>query len=747
MLLELVWQGQISESVDAALPFAMDDQARPYVRICAIRAVAAAGTSEQHRNLVNALMADTARHDFEVLAEICEAFFPTALSVHQLLTILEIPKQSKKYSPSPIENSMEEIAKVPLPDGVTEQLLRGVQGLLKKPPFIERRHREISAAHAWLLPNTLKIANQFVRKKHPFSLDPIVLDLFLCFLISDRYRDFTLSDREGILKDVKVWPEFRLQLFWYAIADARAREAKGEKHITDWWQVRSEIGDLWVPQRNDLEQLFEDIKHRPLMDDRIVALTAIFAVYMNEKRPRQLRDRMRRVVAGIPVLESKLHELLHPKLTEEVKKWHRQEHDYKRKREATERRQKTNLQNWQQMLRKESAEIKNVGNAQKGEVWQRTAYLYERIREKRHKTAAGWGYSDWKVLIDEFGHDVARNFRDGCVNYWRGYDPFSYLNLRSDNSVPWPRIIGLTGLAMEAADDSQWAKNLSRDEALTAAHYSICELNGFPTWFSALFNEFPDIVDEVIKDELTWELHESSAEKSFTHTLSALRYGDQEIRKRYKGTLLNLISVCEPANDQVLEHVLSIILEENHDVTFLQRVAELASERFGAAHNKNRKYTWLIVLLCVDGIRGIELLKGWLTGFSSIEERKETMINFCAALMNHRKPRFDRAARDFERVEVLSEFLPLIYKFVRVEEDARHDGGAYSPDTRDHAEETRSYLLGVIVNTPGRRSYDALMNLANSVSFGYSRDRMDYLAKERAALDADPEPWSGGSRR
>ena len=352
LLLELVWQGQISESVDAALPFAMDDQARPYVRICAIRAVAAAGTSEQHRNLVNALMADTARHDFEVLAEICEAFFPTALSVHQLLTILEIPKQSKKYSPSPIENSMEEIAKVPLPDGVTEQLLRGVQGLLKKPPFIERRHREISAAHAWLLPNTLKIANQFVRKKHPFSLDPIVLDLFLCFLISDRYRDFTVSDREGILKDVKVWPEFRLQLFWYAIADARAREAKGEKHITDWWQVRSEIGDLWVPQRNDLEQLFEDIKHRPLMDDRIVALTAIFAVYVNEKRPRQLRDRMRRVVAGIPVLESKLHELLHPKLTEEVKKWRRQERDFKRKREANERRQKANRQDWQQMLKK-----------------------------------------------------------------------------------------------------------------------------------------------------------------------------------------------------------------------------------------------------------------------------------------------------------------------------------------------------------------------------------------------------------
>ena len=199
LLLKLVWQGQISESADAALPFAMDDQARPYIRICAIRAAAAAGTSEQHHNLVNALLADPAKHDFEVLGEICEAFFPGALSVHQLLTILEIPKQSKRYSSSPIERSMEEIAEVPFPEEVAEQLLRGLRGLLKKQPFIERRHCEISARHAWLLPSTVKIANQFIPKKHPLSFDPIVLDLFICFFVADHYRDFTVSEREGIL--------------------------------------------------------------------------------------------------------------------------------------------------------------------------------------------------------------------------------------------------------------------------------------------------------------------------------------------------------------------------------------------------------------------------------------------------------------------------------------------------------------------------------------------------------------------
>jgi hypothetical protein len=46
LLLKLIWQGQISESVDAALSYAMDDQASLYIRTSAILAVATAGTGE-----------------------------------------------------------------------------------------------------------------------------------------------------------------------------------------------------------------------------------------------------------------------------------------------------------------------------------------------------------------------------------------------------------------------------------------------------------------------------------------------------------------------------------------------------------------------------------------------------------------------------------------------------------------------------------------------------------------------------
>jgi hypothetical protein len=743
LLLRLIWQGPISESTNAALSFAIDDQTSSYIRICAIRAVAAAGITEQHAKLVNTLLADTSELNLNILGEVCGLFFPDILSVSQLLKILKNADPPERYSSSQLQQSIEDIANTIAPDKGAEKLLRGLHKLLKSQPFIERRHCEISVRYAWLLPSAIRVANQFIQKKHDFPFDPIVLDLFRGFLAAQDFIDFSVSDGDKIIEDAKAWPEFRYQLFWHAIAAARDREKDSKKHPTGWWQVRWELHDFWVPGTNDLEQLFEDLIHKPLIEDRIIVLTAIFAVYVDEGRPRKLRERMKRTVAVTPELEAKLHALLHPRpLPEEDKKWRRQERSFKQKRIEYEKRQKTNRMDWQQALRKKPEEIKNVGNAQEGKIWQRTAYLYDRIREKKDESEHGLGYSNWRVLIDEFGFDVSKNFRDGCVAYWRNYDPLTYPNRLTSKSIPWPRIIGLTGIAMEAADDPDWAKKITREEATLAAHYSVCELSEFPVWFKELYSEFPDLVDTVIKDELRWELHESPKENTFPHTLSALKYGDKEFNKHFKSTLFDLLSEQEPANDLVLDHTLSLILEGDLNTAFKKKLAELTCERFKAASVKKRKITWLIVLLCFDGIRGCDLLKKWIKDLPSTEEQKETMIDFCAALTDHGGARFGLTVRDYERIEVLGELMPLIYQFVKVEEDARHED-AYSPDIRDHAERTRSHLLNVIFDTPGRPSYDVLMNLSKTISYSFSKDRMGYLARERAALDAEFEPWSG----
>jgi len=363
LLLKLIWQGQMSESADAALSYALNDQANSYIRTCAIRAVAAAGTTGQHAKVVNILLADISKLSSNTIGELCHLFFPATLSVQQLLKILKTAKPPDRYSSSQLQQSIEEIASTVLPEAEAEKLLRGLHKLLKSQPFIERRHCEISARYVWLLPSAIRLANQFIQKKHDFSFDPIVLDLFLGFFVAQDFGDFSISDQDKILEDAKAWSEFRYKLFWHAIAAARDREKDSSKHPTEWWQVRWDVHDFWVPGTDDLERLFEALVHKPLMDDRSIALTAIFTVYVDEGRPRQLREWMKRVVAGTPDLEAKLHELLHPKpLSEERKKWRRQERDFKRRRKEREKRHKANHQEWLQALKKKPEEIKNVGN-------------------------------------------------------------------------------------------------------------------------------------------------------------------------------------------------------------------------------------------------------------------------------------------------------------------------------------------------------------------------------------------------
>ena len=746
LLLKLIWQGRISDSVQQALPFAEKIDLSVYVRICAMRAVAAVGTAQQHQHVVTTLMADVKREDPEVLGEMCGLFFPITLSVQQLIKILESVQQPEQYSSSPIQRGMEEIAKMHLGEETAKLLLIGLHSLLKREPYIERRNLEISERHAWLLGSSLKIADLFIKQRDPFSFDPIVMDLFLAFLIGEHYHDFSTTEREAILESAKSWHEFRLHLFWHAVGSARKWEKEDGKAIISWQQAWWYIRDLWHPTPYDLEDLFEAVSLKPLTDDRTVALTAIFDIYSDTKRPRHLLTRLKRVVAGTPKLEKKLRELLHPEpLTERSKKLRRQLRDSKRNQEERRKHENDNRLEWRKILRGQATEIKEVGNPQTGVIWSRTAYLYDRMREnKAQRSHSRLGYSDWRGLIDEFGYDVAKNFRDGCVEFWRGYDPFNRPNRRSDNSIPWPRIIGLSGIAMEAVDDAHWAKGLSQKEALIAAHYSVCELNGFPSWLGELVEEFPSIVDEVIINELNFELQNCSPEKPFTHTLSALQYGNKELRKRYTSLLVEILSTQEPVNDQVFNSALSLILSQNQDPAIQHRIAMLASDRFLSTRDRNRKITWLSILLYINGLEAVELLKAWISDLGIFEKQRELMVSICATLTDYGEPRFGNIPRDYEKIEVLNELLPLIYGYVRFEDDAHH-AVVYTPGARDHAERTRSHLLSIVANAPGRKSYDVLMKLANSWPNGYFKDRMFYLAREHAAQDAEQAPWPGAA--
>jgi hypothetical protein len=79
------------------------------------------------------------------------------------------------------------------------------------------------------------------------------------------------------------------------------------------------------------------------------------------------------------------------------------------------------------------------------------------------------------------------------------------------------------------------------------------------------------------------------------------------------------------------------------------------------------------------------------------------------------------------------------YRYVRPEDDEEHEG-PYSPNTRDHAETARNFLLSALLDTSGREAHRLILALADDPMFAHFPDRLRLLARHRAASDAEGEP-------
>jgi hypothetical protein len=735
LLLSIIRQGQISESAEVALTFAIDENANEYIRSFAIHVVDKAGTRDQQLKIFNTMIKDITKLSSNIIGEFCIIFFPKILSVQQLISIIKQLDPPKNHSFSNLLEHIETLANNDLSDEELQTFLKVLYTLLKTKPFIEEDECHLSKKYAWLIETFIKLGNQLIRKKNEFSLDRIVLDIYFHSIKTQDFSYLGISLHDKLFQDAKKWPTFQYQLFWYAISSTRNSSDFNKTNSTTWFLVRHYFRSFWKPESNDLEQFFKDMDNKPSIDDRSVALSAIFFIYENEGKPYHLLEQIKQSISGKTELKEQLKRLLEPK---PVKQFQTKNDNLNKRIQS----QKHNIKKYHEQIIQNPQKIKHVGNPKNGEVNQQSIYLYDFIkRNSKNKGLSRLTVSNWRFLIDEFSEEVAINFRDGCIAYWREYDPSKASNRRTNNEIPHSLIIGLTGIAMEADIDQEWINKISHNEAKIAAHYCICEINGFPEWFQTLHNAFPDEIYDVIEKELRWEMHEAPEDKAFFRTLSSLQ-NNQHNNIQSKDIIFRLLLEKEPANNVIFNKVLSFLLKGNVNMNMKKNYIKLACKGFSSTLVKFRKINWLVFLVYLDGILGYELLKKWIDEISEYDEQKKTMRNFCANLFYHRRPLFDTPTRDFERIEVLEKLLPLIFQYVTIESDQQHEG-AYFPDQRDLAQENRYLLFSIACEISGQKSHNLLIKLSEIVTEIHTKNYFKFLAKEMAAKDSELKPWTG----
>lgn len=732
-LLRMVFQGGIKSLADRAKCFALTSRAK-YTRIAAIRAVLTVGSPTDVAEVRRSFVEEGPPLPRDWLGELLVDLPHTAEAIAWLLKALggaaiKEPFQVDSLE-APLVNCVNE-----LPLTLLGPLMEGLVGLLQREPVIERRHCEISQQYWWLALTAAHVATRLVKARDPAALSPATLKALCLLPIADDYNRHHFEEIRNELPGlVKGWPDLNYAVFWQSVAQERAwRVRDKDERLVDYWHV-SIFGGYWAFDPTSFDIIAADIALRPLLDDRLIALTLAFRLFVEGGRPRKWRERLKRLAAKEEALRVKMETLLHPPAGE-MAKYRRQETQRKRRVARESVAQMKRLERDKMILAGRVDHIRDPGKP--GTYTDDQHYLHEQMRSLANDKSNHWTEGNWRSLIDIYGESVASAFRDAAVRFWRDYQPLTQSQGAPPNQTPYAVIFGLTGLAIEAREVEQWGQRLSPAEAEKAAQYALAELNGFPAWLPDLYTACSEQVGAVLLKEIHHELANETGEGESHYVLYDMAWHGEWARDQIATALLPALK-AKRVNPRNLGYLLSIIQGSSVSDADL---AKIAARKANAKYDPVLSPIWFATWVGVAPDAAIPALAACLAALNDPVEQANLALRFVVSLLGGRLQE-GRARLAYRTVEHMKTLYLLMARYIREEDDIERAGkGVYSRGPRDDAQEARNALFTFIRETPGKEAYLALLEMEQTHPATISRPWMGFHAKTKATLDADLAPW------
>lgn len=621
------------------------------------------------------------------------------------------------------------------------RIISGFNKLLNLPPMIEGQLCEVSNKYQGLLGPASKSVERLIMKRHPASLKPDSLNVLDKLMMAHGYLKYGLGNTlSEFSKLVPAWPELNRALFWFKVGRVRkAISKKDNDRLTNYRQVPV-LHSFWQFEVSDFEYVVDEISGREFIDDKLVALSLAFNLYVKEGRPRTWREKLTKLVREIDnaELSHRLKTCLKPPpQSEETRRWKRQDAKWKRQDEARRRQEEKILADKKKWLTDNLEDFRMELREPPGIMTNPMYYLYEQTLEiessSDNETETGW-----KALIPEFGEKIARFYRDGTVDFWRHYKPKTQSEGAPSNHIHYDVSIGLTGLEIEAREDVNWTEHLSPAEVETACRYATYELNGFPSWFPDLFNAHPERVCEFLMQEIRYELSIENPETNTHYVISDVCWttGPEAWDILAPGIYEQLEE--EPQNLSNLDMLLTIVQRSSLPD---EQVEKLASRKCRIQTELRHQARWFAVWAGVSPEAAIASLNQRLSEISNPQEQTLFAMIFVTQLIGDR--RGEGARKVFQTPDNLKSLYLLMNEHIRPDEDIdRPSGVAYTPELRDEAQKARDSLFNLLNQIPGKEAFLALNELARVHLKEKTRKWIGSQAKKRAEQDSDRNPWS-----
>lgn len=736
-ILRAIEVAPMRDCVDIALASALDASGDRYTWLAGCRALVSTARPEDIQAVSDTIVSGGSLTERTLVSDFVQIFGPKYISARDLVALLENIEAPNEHHYDGLNNALRDYL-LNCSQKVVAEVVKAVALLLTLEPFVERRHFEVSQRNAWMLNFICVACERLVERRDPTALETYTLVTISMISLS---RHYEIRDEKTKLRElVPAWKELNYALFWFDVADCRRffERTKGER-LVDWWRARI-FRDYWAFEVSDFETVVEWIEKRDFIDDKLVALTLAFQLYVDASRPAKWRKPLKDAVAGVRELEGRLKKLFHPPSpTEQQKSWKRSEAQYERRRRERAARIEANNAKWKEILPSMLDKISNRERAPEGKYWVAQQYLFERMQEFG-KDRDKWAYWNWRDLIPDHGEEVATAMRDGLMAEWRNFIPEIASEVEAlGNSTPRSEVMGLSGLEIESREFHDWPEFLSEKEARHAARYLFSELNGFPTWIEKLNDCFPSIFQDALLREVKWDLFDNPSGDNPHYVLSDIVWHAPWLKDQIAPSLLQLIADREPVHSSNLVHAISLLM--GAETVSDDQVSGISSAKVGCTTAADRVPIWYAAWVSVDPTHAIPSLREFLAQLER-EDATNAAILFINALYGSRSERGIGGRYGHKKPEYLKDLYLLMHEYISRDEDIeRAGGGVYTPTARDDAQDARNRVFSDLLDLPGKDAFDALMEIARRFQNGDAEVWMRTHAVKRAELDAEGEPW------
>lgn len=735
LLLQIIIFGKLNGCGEIAFKSAVD-VARPISeRTLAITALRKLNDPRIHE-LVNSIKNDLAIWPDKIARRAVIALFPTYMPVSRLSQILRRINEDTRsvdgfsyYLPRAIEtDKLSPDYLDQLREALTQLIADGITWESDKFPHLRTKRPDLMAS---LIAACRRQAADGVRTEAWINSCLLVIRL--------SKDDYDGKEALTVLRRAltNLPPDVREIAFWN---EAAFLESLHERK--DAWsrlfelsqcggiQLSDEKDALWIRRR--LADPDEPFEHRELM-----LWAEMLLINGKASDHRDLLLSLKSIVADAPELVSIIDNRLRP--PEDNAKLRQLEEEHAKLANDKRRRQVEAHDSWVMFWGEIAERPDAVFAADRAE---NTAWnLWKALKRSGHESrASGWNR---RFIEEQFGKPVADRLRETMMNTWRNDRP----TLRSERPdaekdtflVRWQ--FGLAGIAAEA-EDRNWAKRLTEQEAELACRYAPIELNGFPSWLESLVIEHPAAIDRVLGAELSLSLSEVANGDGYSMFLQNVSYATpliaalfaRRIRDWLSKYVQTDVSPNNPQSGQNLRQAIKIIIKNgsDHDREF---IVSLARQRLIKGLTAPFADIWLCALLHLNPVGGVDFLENGLKDVTASKSGVGAELfakifdsDYGGVGVNFEAPDFSPS--------LLLRLLRLTYQHIRIKDDAFHEG-IYSSDTRDKAERARNAVLSALLSTTGSEGWAVKLEMTEDPLFAHIKDRVTALASEKAAEEAE----------